>query len=533
MSEDGRSVANSEGSGTTVGGTRRRRRSTRTSTTFCIAHPAPTLTQKQRLVQIRPKLLLQLQRLSPDSRHKPAVDVLPSTVVVPRLQKRFPRMFRGKGELGCNDVMVVKSEDYDSPYDTHIEDTDSDEEGLANRDLLAVICQMPKDKGGSEGKAEIVLSDGSVWLASPMPNGSFDFTTTDERGYKTTARWVRKSTKCKGGDVSEPGFVDNDTKFNFSIIDPNSRRHPIMATLNQSKLDIPDHYTTVSASSGRFPPTSPIRNLPYGVYDDSSANEETPAERTTHPIDENVKNLIQVTGIWVALRQSWSPYFKYNDAMTLAPTSTNSQNLGRVRSNSNTLDSGRPSPVVTAGSTPESSHGNLGGVIASKIRRVSAKGPPSNSNSTQYDSIAAPKRSVSTGAQFMQRVAARRVGIPPSTVLSDSDGESPLGPPRRAVTENIHGSSSNRLSTPPASLTLPSSGATTPDTPTRPHRRVQSVYVPTSTLQHSFTNLHPEEADFLYPNTTQAQEAGEKIKISRWRQFTNIFRRSSSSGRSE
>jgi hypothetical protein len=139
ISEDGRSVANSEGSEATVGGSRRRRRSTRTSTAFHLAHPAPTLTQKQRLLQIRPRLLLQLQRLSAESRPKPAIDVLPSTFVVPRFVKNFPRIFRGKAELGANDVMVVKSEEYDKSKDHSIEDTDSDEEGLANRDLVRIL----------------------------------------------------------------------------------------------------------------------------------------------------------------------------------------------------------------------------------------------------------------------------------------------------------------------------------------------------------------------------------------------------------
>jgi hypothetical protein len=71
----------------------------------------------------------------------PAVDVLPSTVVVPRLAKKFPRILRGKGELGCNDVMVVKSEEYHTPPERLMDESDSDEDGLANRDLVAVICR--------------------------------------------------------------------------------------------------------------------------------------------------------------------------------------------------------------------------------------------------------------------------------------------------------------------------------------------------------------------------------------------------------
>ena len=137
MSDVGRSVANSDDSEVTAG-SRRRRRLTRTSTSFFMAHPAPTLTQTQRLLQIRPKLLFQLQLLSPDSRPVPALDVLPSTVVVPRLAKMFPRMLKTKGQLGANDVIVVKSEEYQVSSDTVIED-DTDEDG--DRDVVAVICR--------------------------------------------------------------------------------------------------------------------------------------------------------------------------------------------------------------------------------------------------------------------------------------------------------------------------------------------------------------------------------------------------------
>lgn len=142
MSEDGRSIAYSDGSEVTASSSRRKRQTptSRTSTAFHLALPPPTLTQKQRLLEIRPKLLLQLQRLSADSRPMPQIDVLPSTLVVPRLAKRFPRMFRGKGALGCNDVMIVKSEEYSSQNDT-VEGSETEEESIANRDLLAVICR--------------------------------------------------------------------------------------------------------------------------------------------------------------------------------------------------------------------------------------------------------------------------------------------------------------------------------------------------------------------------------------------------------
>jgi hypothetical protein len=529
MSEDGRSVANSEASGTTAGGGRRRRRPARSSTTYSIAHPAPTLTQKQRLLQIRPKLLLQLQRLSTDCRPKPTLDVLPSTVVVPRLTKKFPRMFKGKAELGCHDVMVVKSEEYDAVEDRNSEENDSDEEGLANRDVIAVICQVRKDFGGSYGKAEIVLSDGSVWMATPLTNGLYEFVTIDGRGDKTTARWVRRSSKPRNTDVVDPAAVSPELKFTFSIIDPNTRRHPILASLTQSKLDIPDYYTTVSSSAGKHPPTSP-RPFP-GEPDHSSMDDEPPPERSTHPIDENMKTLIQITSIWVALRQGWSPYFKYNDTVTSSTTIVQHATPGgRVRSMSLTPDASRQSPVATCSSTPESSHSTFG--LSGRIRRQSCKVSPANGDSPQQERANGPKRAVSAGTAFMQRAAARRVGNTPSAVASDSEGE--LGHLARAATENLKGSLSNRMSLPPSGPVLSSSSATPPDTPTRPQRRVHSAYIPTSTLQNGYTYELPGRNSISVSDGKTTPDSFEKpAKIGRWKAFTNLFRRTKCDSRSD
>jgi hypothetical protein len=528
MSEDGRSLANSETSEVTVSGGRRRRRSTRSSTTYSIAHPAPTLTQKQKLLQIRPKLLLQLQKLSADCRPKPALDVLPSTVVVPRLTKKFPRMFKGKAELGRHDVMVVKSEEYDAVDDGISEGSDSDEDGLVNRDLIAVICQARKDSGGSYGKAEIVLSDGSVWMATPLPNGLYEFVTIDEHGNKTTARWVRRSPKPRNTDAVDPATGNSELKFTFSILDPNTRRHPILSSLTQNKLDIPDYYTSVSSSAGKHPPTSP-RAFP-GEPDQPFMDGEPPSERTTHAVDENMKTLIQITSVWVALREGWSPYFKYNSASTataIQPTTPGA----RVRSMSLTPDASRPSPVATCASTPESSHSTFG--LGGRIRRQSCKASSVNGESPQQERSNGPKRAVSAGTAFMQRAAARRAGNAPSTVASDSEGESMMGPPIRAATENSNGTFSNPVSTPPGSLVLPGSSTASPDTPTKPQRRVQSAYIPTSALQNGYTYEQPGRNSMSITNGQTTPDSLEKPpKVGRWKTIINLFRRTNSTSRS-
>lgn len=514
MSDGGRSIANSEGSETTAGGGRRRRRSTRTSTAFQLAHPAPTLTQKQRLLLIRPKLLLQLQRLAPDTRPRPALDVLPSTLVVPRLKAKFPRMFKGKKELGVNDVMVVKSEEYDKPDAHSIEATDSDEEGLVNRELIAVICQMRKDVGGSQGKAEIVLHD-SVWTATPLVNNIYEFVSVNEQGDKTTARWVRRGQR-KSLDLSTA--ASNEFKFTFSILNPNTRRHPIMGTLTQRTLNIPDHYVSVSSSAGKHPPTSPMHSL----QDDQSEDEEPTPERTTHAIDEDMKTLIQVTGIWVALRQGLSPHFKYNDLLGCSSPAASPRILSSSRANSFSLtpDGTKTSPVDHMSATPESGRSAFGSV-GGKIRRSRSKASPVNTISSQTERTDGPRRALSAGTAFMRRAEARRATHPPTTVISDGEGDSVFGPPRRAATDII--SPSGTLTN--SSYFDPLNPAFIhPETPTRPQRRVQSAYIQPSALQMEH---HVARYSLDATDTRQGIEGGntQKPRLSRWKAFTNLFRR--------
>jgi hypothetical protein len=442
-------------------------------------------------------------------------------------------MFKGKGELGANDVMVVKSEDYDAPDDKDAEEHASDEEGLGNRDLVAVICQLRKECGGSEGKAEIVLNDGR-WVASPLPNKIYEFVSLDEHGHKTTARWVKKGSVRKSVDLGDISSIAEDSsRFTFSILDPNTRRHPIMATLTQAKLDLPDTYT-ISSSAGRYPPTSPIRNLP-GERDQFADDEQIP-ERTTHVIDENLKTLIQVTAIWVALRQGWSPYFRYNDTMAVATAPTNaSPSGGRARSMSLTPDGARPAGTATGASTPESASGGFGAIVGGRIRQsCNNRGSPASGTSSQFEKSAIPQRSVSAGTAFMARNAARRGGnAPVSTVASDSEGESNFNPPRRAVTDGslIPGA---HVSTPP-SLGLPGSSTTTPDTPTRPQRRAQSTYIPSSTLQNSYNNGHSgrHSVDVTDRIPPPGNEGAARPKFGKWKAFLNIFRKSAHGSRTE
>ncbi|KAI0851171.1 hypothetical protein F5Y00DRAFT_16169 [Daldinia vernicosa] len=396
MSEDEGSIASdSDASRVSSSARRNRRGAMRKSTTFLLAHPPPRLGSKQLLIHIRPKLLLQMQQLAANKRPRPAIDVFPSfaiagPLIVPLL-KRFPLIARIKRELGIRDIMLVKSEDYDAQASGL--ESDGDDDNLKSRELLAILSPIL-----TEDKAEIVLADGTVWTATPRFNGagscSYEFVTVDSNGNTTTARWVRKQMATKSLPVtptspgSTPVIPVPDCKFTFSIIDPNCRRHPIMATLTNSSLDILDSYTTVSQSANRYPPTSPVLSTPT-----SPANGENASERTTQRVEDWQKTFITISAIWVILRHGWSPNWKPADFGTLSPTS--------------------PTTPVGANASARSRSVSVNLEMASKPSALSSgsrrKLPGALRMGDQLTPNVLPRRATSTGAGFIQKSDATEI----------------------------------------------------------------------------------------------------------------------------
>jgi hypothetical protein len=131
----------------------------------------------------------------------------------------------------------------------------------------------------------------------------------------------------------------------------------------------------------------------------------------------------------------------------------------------------------------------------------------------------------------MQRAAARRVGQLPSTVASDSEGDvSPS--PGRVAASNVPLNLSDRKSMPlsPAQF---DPMINLPETPTKPfHRRVQSVFMPSSPFQKSpssavngHLNDHSEGSlDGSGQNFTNIPQPGVR-KGGRWNALIRFLRR--------
>ncbi|PNP84271.1 hypothetical protein FNYG_02425 [Fusarium nygamai] len=402
---------------------RRRKRTFRKSTQFLLAHPAPRPGARQRRLVHRPRLLLQLQEVS-EKRPIPAFDVVPSSLItgsqiVPRMAKRCPRLFHTKPTLGINDLLIVRSEDYDTPASPGSLDT---EDSLDQRDVVAVISPLPQM--GDES-AEIVMEDGSTWESSLMANGSYEFIGVDERGRISTARWVKKTStptspmpKNTGEQTPPPSPLPAEVKWTFSMIHPDTRRHPIMGSLMSNTLDVFDTYNTMSTSSGRYPPT---RNTPLDSKLASDWIVSNPPEiqsRLTKVVPEDIKLLMVATASWVNLRQSGLP----GSGICRTPSTLQKRTLSNC---------GGPQRAQTFPARPSLSLVNP----SHQLPHVNTS-PASSSLDSCTSDIPARRRSVSYNAGFVKRFVTPRVsedGRPPLETLDIKSDR----PPTRRVSISV------------------------------------------------------------------------------------------------
>ncbi|KAI6371122.1 hypothetical protein MCOR25_004056 [Pyricularia grisea] len=521
---------------------RRRQKQTRRTNTFCIARPPPRLVKKRLMQQIRPKLLLQLHHISADRRPTPVLDVFPaatidSPVVGGRLAVRFPRVFGvgSKGStLGSQDVILFRSEEYCSTSTCgSTTDVPTDDGSLSRRDLVAVLSPLRR-----EDRTEIVLSDGNVWTARRLPNGSFEFQHTDDEGSTKTARWVKRggsgtmspsnvSVREFGGtDLSSPislsscgTFGPTEYKYTFSVIDPTMRRHPIIASLTRDALNINETYTTVSAK-----PASAEKDEESG---DETETEEPviKSERHTLPVDENLRSLISITALWVTLCLDG-----------VMPATDPTRGNGQSRSRSGSLNSQQTSP------------------LGSPNRRQTISCASANGDSCQP--VTLPQRATSTGAAYMQRriqmsdasdsersasrsnSKGRRVLRGHFVCRQASFGQSITAPGSDGSASTRPSSREGKPADPAPSMFVAkhkrsASGEVMPTAPKEPHqgRRVQSAFYTTTPIkvpEHEDDHYDADLAGLALQTTKPEvnEEAVEQNALARkWKKFGQWIRR--------
>lgn len=289
-----------------------KKQSSRPKTSYQLAHPVAHARYKR--LKLRPRLLLQLQQASHTPRPLPILDVLPSTVYLPRLARKFPTVFRGRNGLGPNDLIIVTSEQYERVSEKSNQRAGTDGGNDEHQEVVATICQLLTEDALARGKAELCFNDGPAWEATPLPNGSYEFVTNTERG-RQTVRWVLRGNKSRRASATADTASHEDTKrFTFSMIDPSTRRHPVVASMTRNHLEVFGEYSMPSNVS-KSPTTA------MSVASDGS-QADYPLDGNAITTDDRLRTLIVVTSIWVAFREGWSHNFSYNDTASTLNSKT-------------------------------------------------------------------------------------------------------------------------------------------------------------------------------------------------------------------
>ncbi|KAI9829444.1 MAG: hypothetical protein M1826_005626 [Phylliscum demangeonii] len=292
----------------------------RTRTAYHLAHPPPSFLHRQRL-HLRPRLLLQLQRIYASGRPMPTLDVLPSTLLAPALVRSLPQLFRSKDRLCAEDLVVVRSEDYRSSRPAAGERAADETAHLSEvRHVIATIGRRPKEESRGAGpsqavataaaEVEICLRPSARWDARRLPNGGYELTARTGPDACTIARWVPRPARTRRRSATAPHVESR--KFTFSLINPDARRHPIIATLTPSTIHVLDEYpVSVSSSTSPSPVSTP--STPVAPSSPPTAVDDAPAPPRTMPMEDELRMLILVTGLWIAVREGWSQCLREDD----------------------------------------------------------------------------------------------------------------------------------------------------------------------------------------------------------------------------
>lgn len=267
----------------------------RSKTSYYLAQPPPSSHHSSG------SLVVQLQKLSNITRPLPTFDVLPASVFAPRLKRKVGKFFNNC--VGMQDLVFLTSEDFE----------DDDEESLSSRHVAASVSVEYRKVHGEEGKGTkitvIRLDNGPQWEISQTTAGGYEFVAYEDNGNMLVARWNPKGVSPRRRSyqtqISDSGD-DGEKKFQFSLVDPNSKKHPILGHLTKQTIEINDRYPLPSISSPLTSPTAtPPQSRPGSPVDTSPLRTTfQPAdERVMVKTSENVKALMLVSGIWVALRE--------------------------------------------------------------------------------------------------------------------------------------------------------------------------------------------------------------------------------------
>ncbi|CAI6320863.1 unnamed protein product [Periconia digitata] len=295
---------------------RPRKRASRPKTVYNLAQPPPTSNPRQKKLSVRPKVLLQLHQVVASRRPKPVYEAVPYSILGPVSSRRLARSFQSR-KLTPHDILIVSCGGYDQSLEEKMED-----DSWGARDVVAVICPAREDRGLSS-RAEIILENGQIWEVGATPNGAYEFNYTDDHGLCLKSRWVPKASHLRrrstmsNTSVASPATPSDETKFNFSTISANSRRHPVIATLTKGRIEIQDSYVMPAATSPSTP-SQPNSALPTPSTIDMESFMDPPNGRLPVTTDDDLRRFIVISGVWVAFCENWSTAYS-NSRNTCTP----------------------------------------------------------------------------------------------------------------------------------------------------------------------------------------------------------------------
>ncbi|OJJ03424.1 hypothetical protein ASPVEDRAFT_73114 [Aspergillus versicolor CBS 583.65] len=268
---------------------------------YQVARPASNVGLK--CMCLRQKLLLQIQQLSQTNRPLPILEILPSRKYVPCRARKSSALFRRKKSFGPNDFVITTSE-YCSPAAAESRDacqfTDSGDE--YHRSVVATISTATMQL---RGDALICLDSGPIWESKNTAGGSYEFVTHSEHGVQVV-RWALRSQRKRPVSSLAPSTpqqpFEGGKRFTFSILDPRTRRHPVIASMTGNILEVYHEYTATDGPTFMPRPSSPTPTQ----IDDHSVNRRLNAKGLVI-LDDKLHSFIVITAIWVALCEDLFP----------------------------------------------------------------------------------------------------------------------------------------------------------------------------------------------------------------------------------
>ena len=282
----------------------------KTKSSYPLCQPPPS---KNRF-QARRRILLQLRKPNAGCRPSPFLEVFPEQSLARTLSKRRPRKQSEARTISYDNLIVYGCEKYNTNH-SHAGDGggSAKEEALDQRETMARIRQSLTGNPDTNIRAIISIRQ-EHWIVSVLEKGGYEFTSSDEHGVATTARWLPKVAKRRATTSlhTRSGAEQSlsQRKFKFVLVNPCSRQHPVVGYMDHQKIDIVDQYLIPDSSSLSTTPPSSSPLVSTGETGDRDSCFTFPPPNTVVDTSEHTRMLILVTGVWVALSQGWTESMK-------------------------------------------------------------------------------------------------------------------------------------------------------------------------------------------------------------------------------